>query len=363
MLLLEDLQEVATTDPTVDPALPLPCAPPEAPKAEANNVLGVFGLPIRARERDLEDEFMRYGDVEKVVIVYDQRVQRQISGFGFITMRTVEDATRCIDKLNGLSLHGRNIRVDYPATQKPHHSTPGQYSYMGVKRGGYGGDNYQRDDRQGGGRYDDRRDYGRRDDYYSGSRDSYGDNRRDRDPYDSMRVEAGVTNTTTPRTSMPATSLTTMTTEGVLVVAGTRLLLLATGVGVSPATMMLLLPVAAAPGTMTPLLPFVPTAGSRDYDASAPPPPDVPRYWDGPVSSTILSVSKVLYKKSNPLHQVRVPYLCPIKQCKMAASVFKIEIRRGNTQDAKTHKSFEYQVASRSGRCEGHVSFVQDLVL
>ncbi|ODN79835.1 hypothetical protein L202_03729 [Cryptococcus amylolentus CBS 6039] len=158
-----------------------PFRPPEAPKVEANNVLGVFGLSIRTRERDLEDEFMRYGDVEKVVIVYDQRSDRS-RGFGFITMRTVEDATRCIDKLNGLSLHGRNIRVDYSATQKPHHSTPGQY--MGVKRGGYGGDSYQRDDRRGGGRYDDRRDYGRRDDYYSGSRDSYRDNRRDRDPYE-----------------------------------------------------------------------------------------------------------------------------------------------------------------------------------
>ncbi|ODO08852.1 transformer-2 protein [Cryptococcus wingfieldii CBS 7118] len=160
---------------------PAPFRPPEAPKVEANNVLGVFGLSIRTRERDLEDEFMRYGDVEKVVIVYDQRSDRS-RGFGFITMRTVEDATRCIDKLNGLSLHGRNIRVDYSATQKPHHSTPGQY--MGVKRGGYGGDSYQRDDRRGGGRYDDRRDYGRRDDYHSGSRDSYRDNRRDRDPYE-----------------------------------------------------------------------------------------------------------------------------------------------------------------------------------
>jgi len=31
-------------------------------------------LSIRTRERDLEDEFNRCGEVEKVVIVYDQRV-------------------------------------------------------------------------------------------------------------------------------------------------------------------------------------------------------------------------------------------------------------------------------------------------
>ena len=38
------------------------------------NVLGIFGLSIRTTERDLDDEFSRYGRVEKVVIVYDQRV-------------------------------------------------------------------------------------------------------------------------------------------------------------------------------------------------------------------------------------------------------------------------------------------------
>jgi hypothetical protein len=48
--------------------------PPGAPQVEPTNVLGVFGLSIRTRERDLEDEFGRYGDVEKVVVVYDQRV-------------------------------------------------------------------------------------------------------------------------------------------------------------------------------------------------------------------------------------------------------------------------------------------------
>ena len=39
-----------------------------------SQVLGVFGLSIRTQERDLEDEFNRYGRVEKVTIVYDQRV-------------------------------------------------------------------------------------------------------------------------------------------------------------------------------------------------------------------------------------------------------------------------------------------------
>lgn len=82
-------------------------------------------------------------------------------------MRTVDDAARCIEKLNGLSLHGRNIRVDYSATQKPHSSTPGQY--MGAKRPVRKSSlshmncnailsSYRAgDDRYGRGRYDDRR--------------------------------------------------------------------------------------------------------------------------------------------------------------------------------------------------------------
>jgi hypothetical protein len=45
----------------------------QAPPTSA--VLGVFGLSIRTQERDLEDEFNRFGRVEKVTIVYDQRVR------------------------------------------------------------------------------------------------------------------------------------------------------------------------------------------------------------------------------------------------------------------------------------------------
>lgn len=37
-------------------------------------MLGVFGLSIRTIERDLDEEFSRFGRVVKVTIVYDQRV-------------------------------------------------------------------------------------------------------------------------------------------------------------------------------------------------------------------------------------------------------------------------------------------------
>jgi transformer-2 protein len=76
-------------------------------------------LSIRTQERDLDEEFSRFGRVEKVTIVYDQRVRGTLRGtvrvsliaqsqsdrsrgFGFIKMATVEDAARCITELNGV---------------------------------------------------------------------------------------------------------------------------------------------------------------------------------------------------------------------------------------------------------------------
>ncbi|KAJ3530750.1 hypothetical protein NM688_g7667 [Phlebia brevispora] len=82
---------------------PAPRRPSHAPIApNPSSVLGVFGLSIRTVERDLDEEFSRFGHVEKVVIVYDQRSDRS-RGFGFITMSTVEEATRCIKELNGVA--------------------------------------------------------------------------------------------------------------------------------------------------------------------------------------------------------------------------------------------------------------------
>ncbi|RPD74568.1 RNA-binding domain-containing protein [Lentinus tigrinus ALCF2SS1-7] len=140
---------------------PGPRRPAHAPVApNPSNVLGVFGLSIRTTERDLDDEFSRFGRVEKVVIVYDQRSDRS-RGFGFITMSTVDEAGRCIKELNGVELNGRRIRVDYSVTDRPHAPTPGEYMGHRRRRGrdSYSGRDYDRYDR-----FDDR-------------------DRRDRDPY------------------------------------------------------------------------------------------------------------------------------------------------------------------------------------
>ncbi|KAJ6567275.1 hypothetical protein DFH09DRAFT_1034413 [Mycena vulgaris] len=163
---------------------PAPRRPTHAPIApNPSNVLGVFGLSIRTQERDLDEEFSRFGRVEKVTIVYDQRQSDRSRGFGFIKMATVEDATRCINELNGVDLNGRRIRVDYSVTDRPHAPTPGEY--MGHRRSGTR-DTYQgrdsRDSRDTRDSYRDRDSYRERDTRRGGDRDPYGrDNRDSRD--------------------------------------------------------------------------------------------------------------------------------------------------------------------------------------
>lgn len=152
---------------------PPPRRPPHAPVAPpASNVLGVFGLSIRTIERDLDEEFSRFGRVEKVTIVYDQRSDRS-RGFGFIKMSTVEEASRCIQELNGVELNGRRIRVDYSVTDRPHAPTPGEY--MGHRKSSHRDGFRDRDS------YRDR-DFRDRDRDYR-DRDYRRDKDRDRDPY------------------------------------------------------------------------------------------------------------------------------------------------------------------------------------
>ena len=69
---------------------------------------------------------------EKVLLIKSIKQSDRSRGFGFIKMGSVEDAEKCIAGLNGVEIHGRNIRVDFSTTKRPHSPTPGQY--MGHRR-------------------------------------------------------------------------------------------------------------------------------------------------------------------------------------------------------------------------------------
>lgn len=131
--------------------------------------VGIFGLSLYTTERELDKEFRKFGNLEKVNVVLDGHSGRS-RGFAFIYFENIEDATEAREALNGTELDGRKIRVDFSITKRAHTPTPGMYmgrptssrDDRGRERGGRRGDRdgYRgRDDRGygGGGRRDDHR--------------------------------------------------------------------------------------------------------------------------------------------------------------------------------------------------------------
>lgn len=94
------------------------------------SVIGVFGLSGYTRERQLEDVFAAYGSIERINLVFDSRTQKS-RGFAFISYASEGEATRAKEACNGLTIDGRQIRVDYSRTPRAHDPSPGQYLGQG----------------------------------------------------------------------------------------------------------------------------------------------------------------------------------------------------------------------------------------
>lgn len=97
-------------------------------------------MSLYTQERDLKEVFSKYGPLEDVQVVYDAQSGRS-RGFAFVYFESTEDAKAAKDRVNGLEIDGRKIRVDYSITQRAHTPTPGIYmgkpSYSGGGGGGY----------------------------------------------------------------------------------------------------------------------------------------------------------------------------------------------------------------------------------
>jgi len=94
--------------------------------APPGKVLGIFGLSGETRETDLRDEFSRFGELEDCVLIMDRRSGLS-KRFGFVYFKREEDATKAKETLNGMQLHGNQVRIDYSYTRKAHSPTPGRY--------------------------------------------------------------------------------------------------------------------------------------------------------------------------------------------------------------------------------------------
>lgn len=87
---------------------------------EESTKLFVGGLPWTTTSEDLSKLFGGVGKVEEAVVISDRQTGRS-RGFGFVTMATVEDCKKAIEKLNGDESMGRKIVVNFarPSERKP----------------------------------------------------------------------------------------------------------------------------------------------------------------------------------------------------------------------------------------------------
>jgi len=141
--------------------------------------LGIFGLHPNTTARDLEDVCSKYGKLDHVDLITDRQTGRS-KCFGFVYFRSEDEAAAAKEGLAGLTMEGRNLRIDFSYTRKPHSPTPGRYLGRASRsRRGYrdnrGYDRDRRDDRD--------RDRGRDRDYdrydrYSDRHSPYDDRRR-----------------------------------------------------------------------------------------------------------------------------------------------------------------------------------------
>eukprot|EP00102_Acyrthosiphon_pisum_P019336 XP_016656546.1 PREDICTED: transformer-2 protein homolog beta-like [Acyrthosiphon pisum] len=149
----------------------------ENPKTK--RCLGIFGLSAFTTETRLYNIFVKYGDIDKMIIIMDAKSGKS-RGFGFAYFKNHEDAKVAKEECSGMEIDGRRIRVDFSITKRPHTPTPGIYmgrptmiderSYCRRSYNRYDNNRYDRGDRydrrERYDRYDRVRDY---DDYYEGA--------------------------------------------------------------------------------------------------------------------------------------------------------------------------------------------------
>ena len=97
--------------------------------------LYVGNLPYGISSSDLERVFQDHGTVESAQVIMDRDTGRS-KGFGFVEMKTDQEAQAVIAGLNGQMSGGRSLTVN---EAKPREDRGGGGRGFGGGRGGYGG--------------------------------------------------------------------------------------------------------------------------------------------------------------------------------------------------------------------------------
>src|SRR5215813_14103911 len=102
--------------------------------------LYVGNLPFDVSEDQLHELFSAHGQVASTKLITDFNTGRS-RGFGFVEMRTEEEAQAAIDKMNKAKVGEREIVVNEarPRPEKSGSFGGGRGGNRGGGRGGYGG--------------------------------------------------------------------------------------------------------------------------------------------------------------------------------------------------------------------------------
>ncbi|CDY23192.1 BnaA04g05670D [Brassica napus] len=79
------------------------------PSAESSRRVYIGNIPRTVTNEQLTQIVEEHGAVEQVQVMYDKYSGRS-RRFGFATMKTVENANAVIDKLNGTTIEGREVK-------------------------------------------------------------------------------------------------------------------------------------------------------------------------------------------------------------------------------------------------------------
>jgi cold-inducible RNA-binding protein len=97
-------------------------------QGNGNNRLYVGNLPFKTTDDDLSSLFAGFGNVDRASVVTDRDTGRS-RGFGFVEMRTAEEAQAAITGLDGKPFEGRNLQVNVarPRERRPRRQGGGRY--------------------------------------------------------------------------------------------------------------------------------------------------------------------------------------------------------------------------------------------
>jgi len=102
-----------------------------------SKIVGVFGMSFRTDEKEIKYRFGKYGEIENVVLVWNNRLNRS-RGYAFVTYRDLSAAEEAVEKMNGKEIDGREVRVDYSFTKQGHNNNDRRDNRGGDRDRGYG---------------------------------------------------------------------------------------------------------------------------------------------------------------------------------------------------------------------------------